>query len=210
MLTGKPVLRRSTAVHEDDVTIREYQHKDHDPVVKLVSDGLMEFAKTYNEQVSTQKYIDTSLKVQLNSIKNKTAKNNLPFNHRFWVAEQGGKVVGTIGLKPTPMQRSDSKASAYIFALSVSSDLRKRGIASKLLNKLEAHCAEAGIEKIKLNTESILTAAIRFYERKGYTRDLKNCKPWGALDLFRYEKATPSLEAEPEVGKKRSHQKAFS
>jgi len=45
---------------------------------------------------------------------------------------------------------------------------RGRGLASRLLASLEARCLEVGNPVVRLDTNAVLTDAIRMYERSGY------------------------------------------
>lgn len=83
----------------------------------------------------------------------------------FWGAELNGELVGTIALI-----KFDTHEAA-IRKMFVKKEFRGKefGIAQKLLNTLMAYCEENKIWNLYLGTVPILQAAIRFYERNGFT-----------------------------------------
>lgn len=184
---------------ENAFTIREYKPEDRAKVVEMVTGGLLEFAQTEAQKKSTKEFTDQTINRDLNTLEKQTREKNLPFNRRFWVAVQGDKIIGCISLQPTMMAPRDSTKSANIHSLSVLPDHRKKGVATKLLETLEKHCAECKIETIKLTTQTNLTGAIKLYEKHGYT--LKTRETWNGLELLKYTKPTPKPEVvdEPAV-----------
>lgn len=50
----------------------------------------------------------------------------------------------------------------------VSSKVRGQGIGRALLDNLEEHCSRLGYDTVRLDTNSVLTQAIRMYESSGY------------------------------------------
>jgi GNAT superfamily N-acetyltransferase len=83
----------------------------------------------------------------------------------FWGAELNGELVGTIALI-----KFDAHEAA-IRKMFVKKAFRGKefGIAQKLLNTLITYCEENKIWNLYLGTVPILQAAIRFYERNGFT-----------------------------------------
>lgn len=175
-------------------TIREYAPADREQVVNMVVNGLLEFAKTPEQKASTRKYTDDTVNRDLNTLEKQMREGSLPFNRRFWVAVEGDKIIACISLKPTMMQPRESKKSANIHSLSVAPSHRRQGVAAKLLETLEKHCAQQGIQTIKLTTQENLKPAVRFYQNHGYTVDKK--ERWGALNLLKLSKPTPELQAD--------------
>ncbi len=51
----------------------------------------------------------------------------------------------------------------------VAPEFRGRGIARRILTELETLAAKAGLQKVRLETGSLQTDAVRLYERAGYT-----------------------------------------
>ena len=84
----------------------------------------------------------------------------------FWGAKIDDELVGTIALIKFD---HDSAAIRKMF---VKKEFRGKelGIAQKLLEELSAFSKENGISKIYLGTRDVLQAAIRFYERNGFSK----------------------------------------
>jgi putative acetyltransferase len=55
--------------------------------------------------------------------------------------------------------------------------VRGTGVAKALLQQLEAEARDAGLAMIRIETGNLQDAAMRFYERTGYTQ----CGAFGAL-----------------------------
>ncbi|MFN0173527.1 MAG: GNAT family N-acetyltransferase [Saprospiraceae bacterium] len=83
----------------------------------------------------------------------------------FWVAIADGEVVGSIGLIDC------GEGIGCIRKMFVRADWRGkgRGVAQKLLDTLEAWAVRQGLHSLYLGTVERLHAAIRFYERNGFT-----------------------------------------
>lgn len=82
----------------------------------------------------------------------------------FWVAEMGGRIVGTIGLI------GFGKGESALRKMFVAAEARGRehGVAARLLGTLIDHARTVGITGITLGTIERLHAARRFYEKNGF------------------------------------------
>jgi N-acetylglutamate synthase-like GNAT family acetyltransferase len=106
----------------------------------------------------------------------------------FWVAEKDGVIVGTISLKDIG---NDEAALRKMF---VAAEVRGRefGVAARLLDRLMAHAAEAGLKVILLGTTDKFLAAHRFYEKNGFAEiaadDLPASFPRMAVDTKFYRR----------------------
>jgi GNAT superfamily N-acetyltransferase len=87
---------------------------------------------------------------------------------RAYVAEQGGRVIGFIGLMAFPAFHRDG-LHGYITALVVDAQLRGSGAGGALLKAAEAWFAERGVKRVNLTTALHREAAHSFYEKHGYT-----------------------------------------
>ena len=76
---------------------------------------------------------------------------------RFWVAEDGGHVVGAIGFEPFG-------AAGLLRSLVVVPSHRQRGLGSRLVTALEQWADANGIELLVLLTET----AERFFEQRAF------------------------------------------
>ncbi|TCR04254.1 GNAT family N-acetyltransferase [Neorhizobium sp. JUb45] len=84
----------------------------------------------------------------------------------FWVAEQDGVIVGTIGCKDIG---NDQAALRKMFVAATARG-REHGTAAKLLERLFAHATDAGVNEIFLGTTEKFLAAHRFYEKHGFVQ----------------------------------------
>ncbi len=84
----------------------------------------------------------------------------------FWLALDGDKLVGTIAL----IDIGDEMGA--LRKMFVHRDYRGKnvGVASILLNTLLQHCQKSGFKSIFLGTNPRLQAAMRFYEKNGFSQ----------------------------------------
>lgn len=79
----------------------------------------------------------------------------------FLLAEQDGKILGYLGMKPILDE-------GYISNVAVTSSARDKGIGSALLEKLTSYAKENGIKTISLEVRPSNAPAIALYEKFGY------------------------------------------
>jgi len=79
----------------------------------------------------------------------------------FVAEDSDGTVVGTIGA-------AASGAEGHIRGMAVMPHAQGSGVASRLLEAVEAALRELGCSTVSLDTTMPLARAIRFYERSGY------------------------------------------
>ena len=79
----------------------------------------------------------------------------------FLLAEQDGKILGYLGMKPVLDE-------GYISNVAVTSSARGKGIGSALLEKLTSYAKENGIKTISLEVRPSNAPAIALYEKFGY------------------------------------------
>ena len=93
----------------------------------------------------------------------------------FWVAEQAGRIVGTIGLI------GFGERQGALRKMFVAADARGRehGVAARLLAILLDHAREHALNAITLGTIERLHAARRFYERSGFAQIAADALPEG-------------------------------
>ena len=83
-------------------------------------------------------------------------------NGVFILLHSGSDVIGCGGV-----HRLDERCGE-IKRMWIAQAWRGRGLGRALLETLEAHTARLGYEKLRLDTNSVLTEAIRMYESAGY------------------------------------------
>jgi N-acetylglutamate synthase-like GNAT family acetyltransferase len=108
-------------------------------------------------------------------------------NGNFWVALHGDEVVGTIALI------NCGEGVGCIRKMFVKAEFRSHhGIAQHLLNTLTDYAKQQNINALYLGTVAKLKAAIRFYERNGFSFLEKNKLPKQfplmAVDTHFYQK----------------------
>ena len=79
----------------------------------------------------------------------------------FLLAEENGKILGYLGMKPVLDE-------GYISNVAVTSGARDKGIGSCLLKKLDEYAKEHEIKTISLEVRPSNAPAIALYEKFGY------------------------------------------
>ncbi|MDA0997524.1 MAG: GNAT family N-acetyltransferase [Proteobacteria bacterium] len=137
-----------------DVVVRPAEDEDANAVIQLIDDVYREYAGCVllvDEEEPTLR-------------RPKTAYAEL--GGRFWVAECGGQICGTVALTPT-----DAPGVARLNKLYVAAGARGRGVGRALCELVERSAkADARADMLMLYTDSRFLAAHRLYERIGYVR----------------------------------------
>ncbi len=82
----------------------------------------------------------------------------------FLIARAAGRAVGCVALRPITAE------SAEVKRMYVQPGARGKGVALKLMKRLEEIARAAGVREIRLETGLKQPAAIRLYEGLGYER----------------------------------------
>ena len=138
--------------------IRTFEDADYSEVRSLFERSLSEFSGCY--VTGMRSYIQSSLAEDLIDIKKHYLGSLV--NH-FWIAEMDGAVKGMVGIE------SKGDGTAELRRMSVDKEVRRSGIASKLLEVAEDFCKGVGQKRINLTTVTLLGPAIKLYEKYGYT-----------------------------------------
>ena len=85
---------------------------------------------------------------------------------RLWVAEQGGRIEGCVGL-------AVDDGGAELKHLYVARAARGRGLGNRLCQLVEDEAARRGHDAIELWSDTRFQDAHRLYERRGYARGLQ-------------------------------------
>jgi ribosomal protein S18 acetylase RimI-like enzyme len=85
----------------------------------------------------------------------------------LWLACDGTDIAGCVAMRPLPAMGS---RACEVKRLYVRPAYRGSQIAAALMDALEAHARDAGYDMIYLDTRADFTAAIRFYDARGYER----------------------------------------
>ncbi|CAN5538754.1 GNAT family N-acetyltransferase [soil metagenome] len=81
----------------------------------------------------------------------------------MWVAEIGGKILGTVSVLPEPEW-------LYIRSVAVLPAAQGKGIARLMMNAVEKYASENGFDRLFLYTTYFSTGAIELYEKLGFKR----------------------------------------
>jgi GNAT superfamily N-acetyltransferase len=80
----------------------------------------------------------------------------------FWVAVDGEKIVGIFGLEST------GDGAMELRRMYVDPDVRRRGIARRMLQFAEQECRRLGRPRMVLSTSALQQEALSFYRNAGY------------------------------------------
>jgi GNAT superfamily N-acetyltransferase len=103
-------------------------------------------------------YIVTSLQEEIDRIENYYRDRN----GGFWVAVDGGKLVGMFGLEPS------SEVAMELRRMYVEPDARRRGIARRMLAFAEDECRRRHRPTMDLSTSELQGDALSLYRNAGY------------------------------------------
>ena len=105
----------------------------------------------------------------------------LPEKRAYFVAECGGEVLGGAGYA----ECSAFEDCAELQKLYLSDSAKGKGLGRRLMETVEDRARQAGYRRLYLETHSILDAAIRLYERRGYRSiDRPPSVQHGTMDRF--------------------------
>ena len=83
----------------------------------------------------------------------------------FWVAEDAGRLVGSVGVHPAP-----AAATALLTKLYVAHRARRQGLGRRLVALVETQARAHGAATVELWTDTRFTDAHQLYESCGYQR----------------------------------------
>ena len=87
-----------------------------------------------------------------------------PSRHDFFVACcPDGRIIGFVDVDARPSMRKDAPPRPYLSDLAVSTEWRRKGIATSLIELCEAKARDIGCRKLYLRVEGANDAALRMY-----------------------------------------------
>lgn len=89
-------------------------------------------------------------------------------NQHLVVAEQDGRVVGTLQLTVIPGLSRRASTRAIVEAVRVASGERGSGLGGEMMQWAIDECRRLGVDLLQLTSDRTRTDAHRFYERLGF------------------------------------------
>ena len=140
------------------ITIRRTRRNDVPAIVAMLADDHLGRARERIEQPLPRSYYEAFDRVDRDPL------------FRLVVAEQEGRVVGSLQLCMLPGLSSQGASRALIEDVRVASDCRSRGIGEQLVQWAVGEARSHGCALVELLTHHTRLDAQRFYERLGFTR----------------------------------------
>lgn len=140
------------------VIIRRTRRDDVPAIVAMLADDHLGAARERVEEPLPQAYYDAFARVERDPL------------FRLVVAEQAGRVVGSLQLCMLPGLSSQGGSRGLIEDVRVASDCRSRGIGEQLVQWAVAEARNNGCKLVELLTHHTRVDAQRFYERLGFAR----------------------------------------
>jgi GNAT superfamily N-acetyltransferase len=146
-----------------EVVVREARPEDDAQLGELL---VKAFVSTYERKMPEVRVTDER-KAELRNV---AARRG---DAAVFVAESGGKVVGTVAVFPPRSARSEAwkPNSADIRHLAVEPEHHGSGIAARLMNAAEARAREWKVSQICLHVRRGAHGIARMYQSRGYVRD---------------------------------------
>jgi len=154
------------------ISIRRFADGDHDEVISLIK-GVM------NQEFAQDSYAYPT--ADLDTISDTYGG----LGEAFFVAIDGKKVVGTVGIK-----KEDDRI-AFLRRFFVSPDYRGQKIGTKLISRALQFCEEVGYEEFVFRTTSRMTKAIELCKKNGFVQRAKI--QLGPIELFKFVRALHPL-----------------
>jgi ribosomal protein S18 acetylase RimI-like enzyme len=140
------------------ITIRRTRRGDVPAIIAMLADDHLGRARERLEHPLPASYYDAFERVDRDPLL------------RLVVAEQGGRVVGSLQLCLLPGLSSQGASRGLIEDVRVASDCRGRGIGQQLVQWAVAEARATGCKLVELLTHHTRVDAQRFYERLGFAR----------------------------------------
>jgi putative acetyltransferase len=86
----------------------------------------------------------------------------------FWVIEENGTIIGTSAYYPCMVEENSGEKAVEIRKMYLHSKVRGQGLGKYLLAQLEQAIFDRGYREIRIETASVLAAAVKLYESSGY------------------------------------------
>jgi putative acetyltransferase len=139
--------------------IRSWQPQDRLAAAKVIESALAEYGLGWEPTGADRDVIDVEAYY-------------LDRDGEFWVIEAQGNIIGTSAYYPclvgsSPPQNR-GKQAVEIRKMYLNPQARGQGLGKYLLSQLEQTIIARGYREIRIETASVLTAAVKLYESHGY------------------------------------------
>lgn len=132
--------------------IRAAVEADRPGILKCLSEAFAPYRQQYTPDAFADTVLnDDTLRARMQKM-------------QVMVAIANGEVIGTIA------GASRDAASGHLRGLAILPQYQGTGVAARLLESMEAHLRTIGCTCVTLNTTHPLLAAMKFYEKHGYSR----------------------------------------
>jgi putative acetyltransferase len=135
--------------------IRDWQPGDRIATAEVIKNALAEYGLGWEPDGADRDVIDIE-------------QYYLDRGGEFWVIEDDGTIVGTSAYYPCIVEGNCDAKAVEIRKMYLNSKTRGQGLGKYLLGQLERSIFERGYREIRIETASVLTAAVKLYESSGY------------------------------------------
>ena len=140
------------------ITIRRARHDDVAAIVAMLADDHLGRARERLEHPLPASYREAFERLDADP------------NITLVVAEEAGRIVGSLQLCILPGLSSQGASRGLIEDVRVASDRRSRGIGEQLVQWAVSEARARGCRLVELLTHQTRVDAQRFYERLGFTK----------------------------------------
>ncbi len=152
------VPKNSEKTANPSIAIRPYREDDRSKVIALFTRINRELS-TPETSAAFETYIAHSIDEEIGQIERfyDTAIGN-----SFWIAERAGQIIGMYGLERL------RDGVVELRRMYVDPDIRRQGLARKMLAHAETVAIAAGYTRMELSTSELQEAALGLYRRSGF------------------------------------------
>jgi putative acetyltransferase len=135
--------------------IRDWQPDDRIAAAEVIKNALAEYGLGWEPDGADRDVIDIE-------------QYYLARGGEFWVIEDNGTIIGTSAYYPYIVEESCDVKAVEIRKMYLHSKVRGQGLGKYLLGQLERSIFDRGYREIRIETASVLVAAVKLYESSGY------------------------------------------
>jgi len=139
------------------IYIRAFAPGDADAVRKLFV-RVNRLLSPAGMQEAFETYIARSLAEEIDRVADYYSARN----GGFWVAVDAGRLIGMFGLEPS------ADGAMELRRMYVDPDVRRRGIARRMLDFAEQECRRRSRPRLDLSTSELQRGALALYQNAGY------------------------------------------